>query len=50
MAEKINIFNYLWLNENIATGGQATDKQLCLIKEAGNDIASEKLQQNISQN
>ena len=36
MGEKIeNIFNYLWLDEKIATGGQPTEKQLELVKDAG---------------
>ena len=39
MGESIeNIFNYLWLNDNIATGGQPTAKQLALIKNAGYQI------------
>ncbi|VEP14405.1 conserved hypothetical protein [Hyella patelloides LEGE 07179] len=39
MGEKIeNIFNYLWLNNKIATGGQPTEKQLVLIKDAGYEI------------
>ena len=36
MGEKIeNIFNYLSRNEKIATGGQPTEKQLELVKDAG---------------
>ena len=36
MGERIeNIFNYLYLNEKIATGGQPTEKQLELVKDAG---------------
>lgn len=39
MKETIDqIFHYLWLNENIATGGQPTEKQLVLLKEAGYEI------------
>ena len=36
MGEKLeNIFNYLWLNDKVATGGQPTEKQLELVKNAG---------------
>ena len=36
MEEKIdNIFNYFKISDRIATGGQPTEKQLSLIKDAG---------------
>ena len=33
-----NIFNYLWLNDKIATGGQPTEQQLALIKDEGYQV------------
>lgn len=39
MGESIeNIFNYLWLNDKIATGGQPTEKQLSAIADEGDRV------------